>query len=273
MARSHWRAVAGTTPPTWDTVGSQWDRLAPIRSRQLAESRDHSFAHILLPALRDLCTGADTSAVLDVGCGVGALADALARTGSYTGVDLSAVSIELARNHTRRAARFVVTPVERLHGRSQYSLIVAHLTIQTVANLPRFLAALRRLSEDDGRIVLTTLHPYSWPHYWEYGREPWFRYSEETVVQAPFKIRGAATDIMATHIHRPLSLYLEYFSAAGFSLQRLVEPQDPAEPDAPSRFMGFQLRKVLGHGLRSGVSPQTSDSSALDGPRPISLDA
>jgi SAM-dependent methyltransferase len=95
-------------------VASEWDRIAPVRARQIESGADHSAREVLAPAVITLL--GHTASILDVGCGTGWLASILSdHTERVVGVDASRASVRLARRAVRKPnVRFVHAPIEQL---------------------------------------------------------------------------------------------------------------------------------------------------------------
>ena len=129
---------------------------------------------------------------------------------------------------------------------------VACMTLMTTPDLGDFVKALTALLPDGAKFVATLSHPWFWPRYWGYDREPWFSYGKETFIEAPFMISRCHTEIRTTHVHRPLEQYLNVFANAGFRLEALVEPMPSPEIQAlyPQlwefpRFLGMCWAKAV----------------------------
>lgn len=97
------------------------------------------------------------------------------------------------------------------------------MTLGTVSNLPRILAAIHRCLQPNGILVFTIAHPCFWPTYWGYAEAPWFEYDAEIAIAAPFRIAAEGTALVTTHVHRPLQQYLSALRTSGFELERFRE--------------------------------------------------
>jgi len=208
-------------------VSQEWDRLAETRSRQVRSGLDDSMTNVLAPAVLGLLSTSDTKSVLDIGCGTGWLTARVARlAGHVVGVDMSTRSIEVAmRDSTLSNVEYVNCEFQqfaRTH-RHTFTAAVANMTLMTVLPLESFVRASARVLKRGGHLVLTIGHPCFWPLYWRYARSPWFRYREEIVIQAPFKIGAERTRMVTTHIHRPIERYITVFQHCGFQVTQLRE--------------------------------------------------
>ena len=75
-----------------------------------------------------------------------------------------------------------------------------------------------------GHLISTITHPWFWPNYWGYDNADWFNYHREVVIEAPFRISAEITEHVTTHVHRPLSVYLNSLTRQGFLVDRILEP-------------------------------------------------
>lgn len=251
-----------------DELTKEWDRLAPVRDRQISSGADMSFDHVLVPtalALLDLDEG---STVLDIGSGTGHLTCAVAAsTREVVGIEPSSSSIEIANRVCGHLAnvRFIRGRIEDPVVRSDLvgiTNVLAAMTMMTTPDLPAFAESVASVLPVGGTFAATITHPWFWPHYWGYDSEDWFDYSQEMFIEAPFTISTGNTGIVTTHVHRPLEYYLSTFSNVGFRLDRLIEPLPLPETQAlfPSawrypRFAGFRWVKATDQEPISLTSP------------------
>ena len=114
----------------------------------------------------------------------------------------------------------------------------------TVPNLKSFIAAVAKLLRDDGMFVFTLTHPWFWPSYWGYDKAPWFDYSREIAIEAPFRISLQQSSLVTTHFHRPVGHYLDALTDAGLALTKLAEPL-PNERDRGRYPADWQFPRFL----------------------------
>ena len=217
------------TRPTLRHIAHEWDRMAGIRARQITEHRDLTYDTVLYPTIRKLIRYADTSRTLDAGCGTGVLTMQLASSvDTIIGVDISDKSISVARDRASESpnATFVRSSVEAYATRvsEPFTLAIANMTLMTTPNLKRFLEAISLMLAEAGTFIFTVTHPWFWPAYWGYDKEPWFDYSSEVAITAPFKISLETSQIETTHFHRPLAQYFKAFHIANLAVHGLYEP-------------------------------------------------
>lgn len=213
-----------------DDIREQWDVIALTRDQQLRSGRDLSFEFVLKPTILSLIENQDLTMVLDAGCGSGVLTEVLAESAlNVVGVDMSEASIALAvskKDLPKNISYHADTLENYLSGTSvKYSMIVANMVLQDLDDIESCLRALASKCKPGAILVATITHPWFWPTYWGYDKEPWFIYSEVQAIEAPFKISSDSEPIgVTTHFHRPLSYYIEKLSDVGFNLDVVLEP-------------------------------------------------
>ena len=143
----------------WDPNGPMrpLHRMNPARIAWIVE-------RIAQPASSD-----PPACLLDVGCGAGVAAEALARHGfPVLGLDAAAEAVEAGRVHAASQnlplTYRVGTPEDLLTEPRRFSVITALEVIEHVPDPPAFLATLRDLLAPGGRLFLSTLNrtPRAW---------------------------------------------------------------------------------------------------------------
>jgi SAM-dependent methyltransferase len=217
-------------------IVAEWDALAPIRLRQIQSGADITYRHVLIPSILALASKEVPATALDAGCGIGFLTDLLAgQIGEVIGVDPSADSIALAREHYGKRAAFCLGTLESYsqHSIGSTDLVVANMVLMDVIDLDGFVAAAHQVIRPGGALVFSTTHPCFWPSYYGYEKESWYRYDQELIVESPFRITAEPTcPLRSTHVHRPLNAYVEAFRRSFFSIEVLGEPMPSAEVEA-----------------------------------------
>jgi SAM-dependent methyltransferase len=235
-----------TSATDYDPIAEKY--AAGVDKRRFNALYERPAMLALLPDVRGL-------AVLDAGCGPGWYADFLAAHGaSVTAVDASARMAALAgeRLGARAAVHFAdMARLAGIVGDATLDLVVSSLALHYVADLAPLFLEWARVLKPGGLLVFSTHHPL-------YNLE---------------RLRG--TDYLATELvaetwawlgpvqfyRRPLSAITEPMSAAGFAIERLVEPLplpefrevDPEDYALLSRSPSFLLVRARKEGSRAAM--------------------
>lgn len=183
-----------------------------------ARQGDDGFAgfHALLPP--------PGRATLDLGCGEGRFARALAAEGHrVTGVDVSPDLVELARE-ADAGGSYLVADAEALPFRdSAFDLVVAYNVLGCVADLERAMTEAARVLEAGGRLCLSVVHPVYTAGRAEDGA--WVvegGYLEERLHTE--RVRRGDAELTFANVHRPLGAYIGALERGGLELEALREP-------------------------------------------------
>ena len=148
--------MAGAEAPDFGPLAETYDRLRPV---------DDNWREVVdvLVAEGDLAG----RRVLDVGCGTGVLAEALAQRGARVwGVDASPEMLARARGHAGRRVGFKLGRAEALPFRDAwFERAVLRLVVHLV-DRPRALAELARVLRPEGRVVIATFAPEHFDVFW-----------------------------------------------------------------------------------------------------------
>ncbi|MGW4587488.1 class I SAM-dependent methyltransferase [Amycolatopsis thermoflava] len=197
----------------------------------LDHARDGFYnAHLDRPACLDLLGDVAGLRVLDAACGPGLYAEELVTRGAaVVGVDISPRMVELSRRRVP-AGEFRVhdlaEPLDWLPDASVDRVLFA-LAVEYVDDRVALLRELRRVLRPDGALVLSRQHPFG----------DWLRhggnYFEPRVVEEVWS-RGWRVRFWLS----PLEQTCEELRAAGFLVERLVEPRPSPEAATldPERF-------------------------------------
>ena len=236
-------------PKSHAELVKDWDRIAQERHRQIASGDDLSFHHVIVPTALNLLEICNRDVVLDIGSGTGEFTMKLAEISSQViAIEPSHASAKIARINcqSRENVKFLEAPIEGIIDELSdlhFTCAIANMSLMTAPKLPDVARAIGRILSQNMYFVATLPHPFFWPKYRGYDEEIWFDYKKETFVEAPFFISKCTTDLVTTHIHRPLEQYLSVFSDHGFRLDSFIEPMPNAEIQAlypePWRFPRF----------------------------------
>lgn len=140
-------------------IRSAFDKSAPIYEQNA--DLQNAVARDLARRVKE--SGLSGSVAMDVGCGAGALALMISKSGAYRTTiasDLSMGMVKVARGRVNGAGVFSVAQadVERLPVKpASVDLIVSNLMLQWVENLPLALREMASALAEGGRLMATTL--------------------------------------------------------------------------------------------------------------------
>jgi SAM-dependent methyltransferase len=202
-------------------------------------------AHYDRPACLDLLGDVAGKHVLDAACGPGLYAQELTRRGArVTGLDQSPRMIEICRQRCGDGdfrVHDLADPIRWLPDAS-VDLVLLALAIEYIDDRVAALRELRRVLKQDGALVLSRQHPTS----------DWLRkggsYFDVRVVSETWSKGWDVRYWLA-----PLEVTCAEIAAAGFLIERLLEPRpapeaaaiDPQDYERLSRepgFLAFRLR-------------------------------
>lgn len=144
-------------------AGQWWDPQGPFRMlHQISPMR---VAYVCEQIKDHLDEGKDLTGlrVLDVGCGGGLMAEALAKKGAIvTGIDASAQTIEVAKAHAQTSGLSIDYRVETAEGLAKsgevFDVVMAFEIVEHVANLKLFMQSLGRLVRPGGLVLASTMN-------------------------------------------------------------------------------------------------------------------
>ncbi|MGZ8376363.1 MAG: class I SAM-dependent methyltransferase [Gemmatirosa sp.] len=209
---------------SWETNAAAW--TSAVREGAIASRRAGTDAAVIAACADALPTLVGAS-ILDVGCGEGWLARALAERGARVlGVDASVPLIARAREaslpHDATAPRYEVASYDELHdessrARGPFDLVVVNFALLGDPVTPALAACAARLAPG-GRVVVQTVHP--WVAAGDGPYESGWR--EETF--ATFAVPFPAS---MPWYFRTLADWHAALAAAGLRVQRVTEPTHP----------------------------------------------
>ena len=234
---------------SWDANADAWTEA--VRSGHIPSRRQGTDAAVITACTRVLASSHDLR-VLDVGCGEGWLARALAPyASSVLGIDASRSLVDHARGAAAGMASvsFEVATYEDLRASSgcvagPFELIVANYALLDDTAEATLLALASRLSPT-GRIVVQTLHP--WAALGDRVYEDGWRVETFDAFQRPFP------SPMPWYF-RTLGAWIEAVRAAGLQLERFEEPLGPDGKRALSLLLTLSRRDdAPSGGSRTGM--------------------
>jgi ubiquinone/menaquinone biosynthesis C-methylase UbiE len=221
---------------SWDHVADWYDGWVGPRG-----SRYHRL--LAVPAALELLEVRPGERILDVGAGQGALAPAIAQLGGrYTGIDVSARLIELARRRHGHEGRFAVAdarslPSVRALG-GPFDAAVFLLSIQDMDPLDAVVGSVASVLRPTSRIVMLMTHPaFRPPRHSGWGVDPSRKLTYRRIdgYLTPMAVPLRPVDGRATtrSFHRPLSAYVRALADVGFLVDSMLELPDLPAADRP----------------------------------------
>lgn len=196
----------------WESNAHAWSEA--VRGGAIASRRLGTDAAII-----DAILARDPRRVLDVGCGEGWLARALATRGiDVTGIDASAPLIERARAEgggTFHVCSFSALPCASML--RKYDVVACNFALLDEDVVP-VLQALRSLIQTRGALILQTVHPWTARGDGEY-RDGW-----RTETFAGF---GDGFSEPMPWFFRTLSSWMSVLDDGGYRVEELREPLHP----------------------------------------------
>lgn len=206
---------------------SAWNQAAPIFNRRHEESP--SLIALATGEIEEILGPVDGAAILEIGCGAGRFAVALAQRGAQvTGVDVSDAQIAAARERADRAGvgmrllRVDAADLSPLADAS-FDAVVAVFVTPYIEQIDAWLAACARLLHPGGRLLFAQDHPIR-ACFWDEEMEV------ESVLPArsyfdsrPLRWTFTGTETGMTSHHRTIAGWFDSLHEAGFAVAQLQE--------------------------------------------------
>ena len=216
-------APENSAPPADPAVANDYDSFAEAYSAETEANLINGY--YARPAILGLAGDVAGRRILDVGCGSGPLFAALRDRGAIvTGFDKSAGMLELARRRLGDGADLQVadlgSPLPFPDG--TFDDVTASLVLHYLEDWGPALAELRRVLKPGGRLIVSVDHPFAVNlMHREAGRKPdyfaTYNHTSEWTM-------GGQTALMSLW-HRPLHAMTDAFTAAGFRVAVISEPE------------------------------------------------
>ena len=209
-----------------------WDEHAQWWIDGFTDGADPEYVEQIIPlAVEEL---AGRHKVLDLGCGDGQIARALAAQGSdVLGVDPTQLHIDVAIERGG-GPRYVLGGATKIPADDEsFDAVVACLVFEHIDQMDEAMTEVARVLKPLGQFSFFLNHPLlqtpgsGWiddhiidppEQYWRIG--PYLVETES--------IEEVEKDVYIRFIHRPLSRYVNALLANGMNLERMVEPSPPA---------------------------------------------
>ncbi|GIV96654.1 MAG: hypothetical protein KatS3mg057_1311 [Herpetosiphonaceae bacterium] len=232
---------------------SIWDQNAPFWDSVLGDEGNRFHRTIVQPAVLNLLSPQPKERILEIACGNGAFARTMAQLGSnVVASDFSAALLERARERTRHkeyADRIEYLLLDATNeeellslGEGQFDAAVCTMGLMDMPVIDPLLRALSRLLRRAGRFVFSIQHPC----FNSNGAVKTVKLEDRNGTltrsysisvsryKTPWAERGTGIVGQPTphyYFHRPLYVLLNSCFEAGFVMDGIEEPIDPAEPN------------------------------------------
>lgn len=223
------------------TERTGWDEMAPWYAGW-AGSGSNFHKQYAIPEILKVLGLKPKMRVVELGCGLGALEESVARAGAqYVGVDKSPSMIREAK-HKSVKAHFYVSDVAKPGGvaipeKEKFDRAVFMFSIQDIDNHREAIQNAARLLKSGGELVIFMVHPaFRIPRQSGWGkdvaRKLTFRrvdrYKTEVTIPLPQRTglpagRQGPREVTSFFYHRPLDSYALALKDAGFSIKDLKE--------------------------------------------------
>lgn len=208
-----------------------WDEHAQWWIDGFTNGVDPEYEEQIIPLALEELSGRHT--VLDVGCGDGQIARALAAQGSdVLGIDPTQLHIDIAKERAGGPTYLLGSATQLPVPDASQDAVVACLVFEHIDEVDAAIAEVARVLKPGGQFSFFLNHPLlqtpgsGWiddfildppEQYWRIGA-----YLVETET-----IEEVEKDVFIRFIHRPLSRYVNALLANGLSLERMLEPAPP----------------------------------------------
>ncbi len=197
-----------------------WDVLAETYAQRV-ETKPHN-AYYERPATLSLLPEVGGRRVLDAGCGPGVYAEWLVNHGAdVVALDASEKMVEFARARLGSRAKIVHADLEQpltFFDDASFDLVLSPLVLDMVRDLAPLFREFYRIVRVEGHLIFSLGHPAA--DY--FVRHPAGNYFATELVESEW--RGFGPPVRIAFYRRPLGAIINPLLAAGFALERLLEP-------------------------------------------------
>jgi SAM-dependent methyltransferase len=237
-----------------------YDELADAFAARLDTKAHNAFYD--RPAVLALLPLVAGKRVLDAGCGPGVYSELLFSLGAQVvGIDASPRMVELAKQRLQGKAPIIEAdlgrPLDFLDSAS-FDLVVSALTLDYVMDWNSTFKEFFRVLRTPGHLVFSAQHPFDE----FYVHHPAGNYFEVELVDYEYDWPSYGVRVRVPYYRRPLSAMVDPLLAAGFALERLVEPQPIPEFERHEPIDYAKLLRQPGFICFRAVKRNESDYSA-----------
>lgn len=216
-----------------DNRDTSWEKSAAWYDGIIGARGSEIYQRVLIPRALGMLQPARGEIMLDLGCGQGVFARALAAEGcEVTGLDASPSLIRKAREYpSRKAIHYLARDAAHLHGLGPFDAISAILALQNMPHPGDVCAAAAAALRPGGRMLWVVNHPCfriprqtSWG--WDDEKKIQFRRLDAyaSTMSIPIVMHpGARRSENTTSFHHSLAGLMGFALRAGFVLSGLEE--------------------------------------------------
>jgi SAM-dependent methyltransferase len=226
-----------------------YDELAEAYA-ELADTKPHN-AYYERPATLSLLPQVNGKRVLDAGCGPGVYADWLVQRGAQVvAIDGNRKMVRLARQRLGDRVKVWLVNLEKplvFASDASFDIIVAPLVMDYIEDWAGVFKEFYGLLASPGIFIFSIEHPYS--KYDDHRQT--CNYFDTGLVS--FTWRGFGKPVSVPSYRRPLAAVINPLIGAGFTIDRILEPQpteefksaDPQDYEVLMRSPGFMCIRAL----------------------------
>ena len=184
------------------------------------------------PALFSLCPDLTDKKVLDLGCGYGENCREFSKSGAskVVGIDISEKMLSLAKKENiLKNVSFIkmsMSDLSSLDGK--FNVVFSSLAVHYIEDFDKLLTEIYRLLDENGLLIFSQEHPLTTA----LQKEPrWTKDSEGDILHyhlSDYSIPGIRTSTWIVDgvikYHRSFSSIINSLSAAGFIIEKMLEP-------------------------------------------------
>jgi SAM-dependent methyltransferase len=228
------------------TVGRYWDENAPVWTRLVRMGCDVFRDHFNTPAFLGMLPDVAGKRGLDLGCGEGCNTRKIARLGArITALDVSPTFVKLAADFvedgTSKIAYLVADGHRLPFAPKTFDFVTSFICLMDMPDQERAFAEVSRVLRPGGFFQFPITHPCTdtpyrkWIQDDEGRREAlacggYFQESDGEISEwmfghAPAELKKELPRFRVPYFHRTLSSYFNALADAGFSVERVCEPQ------------------------------------------------
>ena len=250
---------------------TSWGKVAGWYNRLLEEGDDTYQEKLIKPNLIRILAPRPGEEILDVGCGQGFFARAIAGAGTkVVGIDVAGELIKLAKGQSDKNQIFLVLSAEKMTSltANRFYAAICVLALQNIKNLQAAVLEMARVLKPGGRCIIVLNHPaFRIPgaSSWSYDETANTQYRNinkylSEITQQVDMTQGVVDPKkkkFTMSFHRPLQVYFKAFAKAGLCVTRLEEWASHKTSDAGPRkaaedlarkeiplFMCLELKKI-----------------------------